>query len=183
MDGQIAQRESEALVVALFTYADRVELLRAALPDRLAWTTAILEAHPPRPATMSPAEMVALEALVAQLAEGPMEVRAVLGVGRAAAVAYHRRSWGLDPVIPIAFPLLRFPLYRSAIQNLIRSQIMAQWAHYEWREFRSLVEKAADALLRTAPGRLTIPEAAFCLLGTVHLLSDPTGYAFLRRFR
>lgn len=181
MDGQIAQRESEALVVALFTYADRVELLRAALPDRLAWASAVLQEHPPRPITLPPAEIVALEALISRLAESPAEVQAILGVGRAVAVAYHRR-WGLDPVIPLALPLLRIPLYRSSIRAVMDSQM---WIHWNWdgEKFQSRVEAVMNALLRTAPGRLTIPEAAFCLLGTVHLLSDPTGYAFLRRFR
>jgi hypothetical protein len=34
---------------------------------------------------------------------------------------------------------------------------------------------AAEALIRDAPNRLTIPELAFTLLGTLHRLADPTG--------
>jgi hypothetical protein len=37
------------------------------------------------------------------------------------------------------------------------------------------VHHAARPLLRTAPGRLTVPELAFTLLGTLHRLADPTG--------
>lgn len=167
----------------LFTHAERVVLLRSAVPDRLAWAAAVLREHPPQTVSLPPTNAAAVEALVARLADDPVEVQAVLGVGRAAAVVYRRRSWGLDPVIPIAFPLLRIPRYRSGVRALIRSQIGAQWGRWEWRDFRSLVEEAADALLRTAPGRLTVPEAAFALLGTMHLLSDPSGYALLRRLR
>jgi hypothetical protein len=37
------------------------------------------------------------------------------------------------------------------------------------------VQNAVEALLKTAPGRLTVAELAFALLGTLHRLADPTG--------
>lgn len=165
-----------------FTYGDRVALLRATLPSRLAWAAAALR-EPPRPLALSQAEIVALEAMMSELVGTPVEVRSVVGVGRAAAVFYHHRRWGPDPVIPIAVPLMSLPIYRDAIRGLMGEQMGLDWEDYEPMKWNRRVDVAIDALLRVAPGRLRVLEVAFCLLGTAHLQSDPSGIAFLRRFQ
>jgi len=86
------------------------------------------------------------------------------------AVAYERAFVEVDPVVTIAFPLLAVPRYRDALGRLLRDDW--RWSQETWT---LVVQDAIKELLRTAPGRLTVEELAFALLGTLHRLADPTG--------
>jgi hypothetical protein len=152
------------------TYGHRAILLRASVPERMAWCSAVLAEHPPRPIRLSPLDQAALEAVLGE-AVGPVRnVRVVAAVGRAAAVGYERVFVEADPVVTIALPLLGVPRYRDAVRRLLRDDW--RWSRETWA---LVVRDAAEELLRTAPGRLTVPELAFTLLGTMHRLADPTG--------
>ena len=164
-----ATRELD-LQVETATHGHRVVLLRASIPERIAWCSAVLAEHPPRPIRLSPLDQAALEAVLGE-AVGPVRnVRVLAGVGRAAAVAYERAFVEADPVATIAFPLLAVPRYRDALGRLLRDDW--RWSQETWA---LVVRDAAEELLRTAPGRLTVAELAFALLGTLHRLADPIG--------
>lgn len=157
-------------------YGHRVALLRASVPERIAWRAGVLARHPPRPIRLSLPDQAALEAVMAGLAGSPIRARILAAVGRAAAVGYER--YRADPVVTIAFPLLTHPLYRGAVRRLM--QDIWAWAADGYRAFEKDVDAAVEALLRTAPGRLTVPELAFALLGTLHRLADPAGSRWAR---
>jgi len=160
------------------TFAERALLLHMEPPARLAWAAVQLRETPPVSIRLGPADRAALEALMAWL-QGPMEVIEAFGVGRAVSVVYRPRVLPEgDPSIPIAFPLLEIPAYRRAVSEILLGQL----ARASWEEMRGRVEKAAELLLRLAPGRLTRPETAFGLLATMHLLADPSGLSLVRRW-
>jgi hypothetical protein len=151
------------------TYGHRAILLRSSVPERMAWCSAILAKHPPRPIRLSPLDQAALEAVLADLAGEPLTAWPIAAVGRAAAVGYRRTEC---PVVTIAFPLLSHPLYLDGMRRLLRDR----WRLEGGRSlFQMDVQNAVEALLKTAPGRLTVAELAFALLGTLHRLADPTG--------
>jgi hypothetical protein len=151
------------------TYGHRAILLRSGTAERMAWCSAVLAEHPPRALRLSPLDQAALEAVLADLAGEPLTAWPIAAVGRAAAIGYRRTEC---PVVTIAFPLLPLPEYRKAIARLLQDT-------WRWSDgsvlFPRDVHQAAEALIRAAPNRLTIPELAFALLGTLHRLADPTG--------
>jgi len=159
----------------MVTYGHRAVLLHSSVPERMAWCSAVLSVHPPRPVRLSPLDQAALEVVLADLAGEPLTAWPIAAVGRAMAVGY-RRPCG-DPVATIAFPLLSMPLYREAMRSLLRDRWRWEGG---WEQFPRDVHEAVEALLKAAPGRLTVPELAFALLGTLHRLADHPGTRWAR---
>jgi len=121
-----------------------------------------------------------LEILLTSLLGPVQDVWAVGKVGRVITVEYNPRPLRVDPATTIACPILGLPgeRYEQALRLLLYDPHSMD---PKTREAR--VMDVIHEILRSAPGRLIVPELAFAVLGTLRRLAGPDGTRWVSMLR
>ncbi len=155
--------------------------------ERIAWAARSLAGILCSPVPDNPFLRVGLEAILSSLTvHSGITVERAIGIERSLAVLFRFTRNPMAAVLPL--PLLEDPKFRDGIGQILQNQVSASVYCEEYdercRQARlDVIYRSFDVrklLISSAPGVLSVPETAFCLLWLEHLSSDPTGNWFFR---